>query len=186
MFPAIRTESETLVGHIDEMLDGVRNSAYGLTDDQARQTPCRSALSIGGIVKHCTWVMTAQLGQRTTEPGSADGANEFMASFTPADDEPIEVLLERFDAARTRYLEVMGAKDPDATMTAPPQPWDGILEPHEASTRILLAHHIDEFARHAGHADIIREQIDGADAMGLRFAVEGLPGNDFVQPWSKD
>lgn len=46
-----------------------------------------------------------------------------------------------------------------------------------------LAHHIDEFARHAGHADIIREEIDGAKAMELRFAVEGRAGNAFVKPW---
>lgn len=183
MFPALRTESETLIGHIDEMLDGIRNAAYGLSDDQARARPCRSALSIAGIIKHSTWIMTSELGERTSAPGSADGAAEFHGSFTPSDAESIDVLLARFDEARARYLAAMAALDPTAPRTAPPQPWDGITEPHEASTRILLTHHVEEFARHAGHADILREQLDGADAMGLRFAVEGREGNAYVQPW---
>lgn len=183
MYPALHTESETLVGYIDEMLDGVRNAAHGLTDAQASETPCRSALSVAGIIKHCTWVMNTQVGGRTTEPGSSDGAREFMTSFTPADDETLESLLDRFDDVRGRYVAAMSALDPDAAMTAAPKPWEGINEETTASTRLLLAHHIDEFARHAGHADIIREQLDGADAMSLRFAVEGREPNDYVQPW---
>jgi hypothetical protein len=50
--------------------------------------------------------------------------------------------------------------------------------------RFHLVHHIEEFARHAGHADIIREQLDGASAASLLMAVEGRPGNAFIQPWT--
>ena len=50
--------------------------------------------------------------------------------------------------------------------------------------RFALVHHVEEFARHAGHADIIREQLDGAGAGPLLFASEGLSGNAFVQPWT--
>ncbi len=50
--------------------------------------------------------------------------------------------------------------------------------------RFALVHHVEELARHAGHADIIREQIDGATAASLLMAVEGREGNDFVQPWT--
>jgi hypothetical protein len=45
-------------------------------------------------------------------------------------------------------------------------------------------HHIEELARHAWHADIIREQLDGANAASLPMVVEGREGNDFVQPWA--
>ena len=45
---------------------------------------------------------------------------------------------------------------------------------------------IEEFARHAGHADIIREQLDGALAGQLAMAVEGIEGNDFIQPWRRE
>jgi hypothetical protein len=50
--------------------------------------------------------------------------------------------------------------------------------------RFALLHHVEELARHAGHADIIREQIDGADAGSLLMAAEGREGNTFVQPWT--
>jgi len=74
--------------------------------------------------------------------------------------------------------------DPGADMTAPPAPWDGIYGPTDSVQRFGLVHHVEELARHAGHADIIREQIDGATAASLLMAVEGREGNDFVQPWT--
>lgn len=51
--------------------------------------------------------------------------------------------------------------------------------------RLLALHQIEEFARHAGHADVIREQLDGAKAGELTLAVKDLPGNDFIQPWRR-
>lgn len=50
--------------------------------------------------------------------------------------------------------------------------------------RFALVHHIEELARHHGHADIIREQLDGAAAASLLTSVEGRPGNDLIQPWA--
>jgi len=90
--------------------------------------------------------------------------------------------------AATPYI-VLNARDvrvtdPGADMTAPPAPWDGIYAPTDSVQRFELVHHVEELARHAGHADIIREQIDGANAGSLLMAVEGRDGNDFVQPWT--
>ena len=127
--------------------------------------------------------MSAQIGGRRSESGTAEGAKEFMSSFVAGPEETLEGLLARFDETRIAYLEAIAGLDPDAEMTVAPKPWEGILEPMQASTRLLLAHHNDEFGRHAGHADIIREQVDGADAMGLRFAVEGREGNAYITPW---
>ncbi|MGB7423447.1 MAG: hypothetical protein WA903_00920 [Ornithinimicrobium sp.] len=44
--------------------------------------------------------------------------------------------------------------------------------------------HANELARHAGHPDITREQLDGATAIELAFAIEGREGNDYVTPWT--
>ncbi|WP_432560566.1 DinB family protein [Granulicoccus sp. GXG6511] len=191
MFPAILTESQTLTGYIDEMLQGIRNSAHGLTDEQARSRPTRSTLSIAGLIKHTTWVMGQTVPRvegdgQTADPDSADGAAEFYGSFTPTGSETLNGLLTAFDATRERYRAAITAMDPAAEIEVGPQPWDDQPNTEIASQRLLLAHHIDEFARHAGHADIIREQLDGATAMALKFAVEGRPGNAFVQPWSPD
>lgn len=191
MFPAILTESETFTGYIDEMLQGIRNAAYGLTDEQARSQPCRSILSISGLIKHAAWAMRQTLpgdedAGETLDPESADAKASFIDSFRPTEGETIDALLAEFDATRARYLEFIAGLDPAAEITVAPQPWADQLHPEPASLRLRLAHHIDEFARHAGHADIIREQIDGAAAMALRFAVEGRPGNAFITPWSAD
>jgi Protein of unknown function (DUF664) len=51
---------------------------------------------------------------------------------------------------------------------------------------VLALHLVEEFARHAGHADIVREQLDGAQAGELTMAVEGMQGNDFMQPWRRE
>lgn len=82
---------------------------------------------------------------------------------------------------RTAYLAGVLATDPGADMTAPPGSWDGTYGPVDPVQRFGLAHHVEEFARHAGHADTIRAQIDGATAASLLMAVEV---NDFVQPWT--
>jgi hypothetical protein len=49
--------------------------------------------------------------------------------------------------------------------------------------RWVLLHLIEETARHAGHADIVRESIDGATCHSLMAAVEGWPATEWLQPW---
>ena len=53
------------------------------------------------------------------------------------------------------------------------------------SVRWVLLHLIAETARHAGHADIVRESIDGATAFPLMAAAEGWPATEWMQPWEK-
>ena len=53
------------------------------------------------------------------------------------------------------------------------------------SVRWVLLHLIVETARHAGHADIVREAIDGATAFPLMAAAEGWPATPWMQPWEK-
>ena len=49
--------------------------------------------------------------------------------------------------------------------------------------RWVLLHLIEEVGRHAGHADIVRESIDGATMYELKAAAEGWPASDWLQPW---
>ncbi len=65
-----------------------------------------------------------------------------------------------------------------------PMPWYGMDEVRSAKLRYLYVHYVEEFARHAGHADIIREQIDGTQTLELLFAAKGWPANEFVTPWT--
>ncbi|MGN6606757.1 MAG: DinB family protein [Jatrophihabitans sp.] len=183
--PGQHTESDVLVGYLAQQLDALRAAAYGLTDEQARQTPCRSALSIGGLIKHATYVLEGRV-QPHRDPDAAIGDDDvarFMGSFALTPAESFADALAAFDRAVTAYLEVVRAVDPGAPMIEAPAPWDGRYEPTPSVERFSLVHHIEEFARHAGHADIIREQLDGADAASLLMALEGREGNAFVQPW---
>ena len=184
--PAKYTESEVLVGYLDQQLTAIRAAAYGLTEQQARATPCRSALSIGGLVKHVTHIMAGRAARQADPEAMPDAAGFalFMGSFALGDGETLAGALEAFDRVRASYLADVRATDPGADMTAPPAPWDGVYAPTDSVQRFALVHHIEEFARHAGQADIIREQLDGADAASLLMAVEGREGNDYVQPWA--
>ncbi len=188
--PGVHTEIEEFAGYLAAQLSGIRAAAHGLTDDQARTTPCRSSLSVGGLVKHATYVMQGRLTREAhggqvpelTKAGFAD----FMGSFSLTRDETMASTLERFDETTATYLASVRSADPDGPAIEPPAPWDGINESTETTQRFYLMHHVEELARHAGHADIIREQIDGADSASLVAAVEGRPPNDFVQPWTPE
>ncbi len=187
--PGMHTEIEEIAGYLELQFQALRNSAYGLSEDQARLTPCRSALSIGGLLKHTTYVCEGRARRqaiaagRATEQDFGDPITAFMGSFALTGSETLAGVLEAFDAARQRYLDGLRDTDPEATVMEPPAPWFGRMEPVPTADRYALLHHVEELARHAGHADIIREQIDGADAASLAAAVEGRPANPFVTPW---
>ena len=180
--PQIDNERATLCNYLDVQLDAIRASSYGLDDDQARRAPRRSTLSISGITKHVVYCMKQSLSgagrHEHDQPFEA-----FFASFTPSDDEDIVTLLETFDEVRGEYMRMCRDGDLDAELPVGPMPWVGMTEARPATLRYLYVHHVEEFARHAGHADIIREEIDGAQAAELLAAVEGRPANDFVTPW---
>ena len=73
--------------------------------------------------------------------------------------------------------------DPNAAAIAPPAPWHGIMQPLPVRRRYDIVHFVEEFARHAGHADIIREQLDGMAIPVLVMSIEGMPASQFFQPY---
>jgi len=92
-------------------------------------------------------------------------AGDWMAAFRMVDGETLGGLLENYAqvARRTEEL-VTQLPDLDAAHPLPPAPW---FEPGARwSARRVLLHVIAETAQHAGHADIIRESLDGAKSMG--------------------
>lgn len=182
--PGTHTEAEVFAGFIAMQLEGVRTAAFGLTDEQARERPCRSELSVGGLVKHVTWVMRQRGAVDADRVMDEAGYAAFTDSFTLREDETLGEALAAFDQTREAYLADVRATDPGAPMTEPAAPWDGRDEPTPSVQRYALAHAVEELARHAGHADVLREQLDGATAAPLAMAVAGDPGNDFVRPWS--
>lgn len=185
--PSKDNEIDGLANYIDQQLEAIRSSAYGLTEDQARERPCRSALSIGGIVKHALWVMRSGVnllahGPRTG-PLTEAGFAEFNGSFALTPEQSMATLLEDFDRARQEYLVAVRETDPGAEALAAPAPWNGIFDARPIRQRYWITHQIEELARHAGHADIIREQLDGQQVPRLVLTRAGAPANDFFIPF---
>jgi uncharacterized damage-inducible protein DinB len=147
----------------------LRYTARGLTDDQAALQTTASALSLGGLIKHVAlverqWTRFIVEGPSAMSWDGAD-AGDWMTGFRMLDGETLAGLLETYDQVAQRTEELVAQlPDLDAAQPLPPAPW------FEAgarwSARRVLLHVIAETAQHAGHADIIRESLDGAKSMG--------------------
>ena len=165
--------------------------SYGLTDEQARSAPSVSALSIGGLVKHATWVQRNWMGRAAAAPGAPpkdprpfeEIAREFGDQHVMRPDETLDGLLRAFEAQNAKSLRLVDTADLDARVPVPHDiPW--FPKDQEAwSVRWVILHVINELARHAGHADIIRETIDGATMYELIAALEGWEIDGWVKPW---
>src|SRR6476469_872543 len=105
---------------------------YAPAVEQARGTPCRSALSVAGLVKHVTHGMRGAIAVLAAdEPPALDQAAiaDYLAQFSLAGDESTDDVLAAFDEVRPRYLAALAEADPDAERLAPAAPWSGIPEP---------------------------------------------------------
>jgi hypothetical protein len=147
----------------------LRYTTRGLTDEQAARQTTASELSLGGLIKHVA--LTEQQWMRFIVDGPAAmswdeaSAGEWMAGFKMLDGETLAGLMETYAQVARRTEELVAQlSDLDAAQPLPPAPW---FEPgaHWSARRVLL-HVIAETAQHAGHADIIRESLDGAKTMG--------------------
>ena len=188
--PTPHDEIEGITSYVEQQLDAIRASVIGLTDEQARLRPCRSALSIGGLIKHATYCMRGAT-QRLSGDGEPRQIDEalfaaYEASFALTDEETATGALAEFDAARVQYVDALATTDPSAPTVEGAAPWFGIYDERKANGRYYLVHQIEELARHAGHADIIREQIDGVSISAIVVSAEGMPANDYFQPYVAD
>lgn len=165
--------------------------AYGLTDEQARATPSVSALSIGGLIKHATGVQRGWMHRVAAAPDApaADNrpleeiAKEYQDQYVLLPDETLAGVLDEFAAQNAETLRLLDAADLDAAV---PVPRDAPWFPTDIdawSVRWVIHHLISELARHAGHADIIRESIDGATMYELIAGLENWEPTSWLVPW---
>ncbi|RBP62221.1 uncharacterized protein DUF664 [Brevibacterium sanguinis] len=193
--PSVTTESDALFTFIEQQAGQLRLTALDLSDEQARSTPTTSRLSIAGLIAHSAQVIYGWL-QQVKDPdrvfslddyvsfGRAIGIEE-MCDGAELPDLTLAELLSAFDTATAevtaaRELVDSGRVDLDSTVPVPDMPWypkDFVM-----TVRWILNHISTELARHAGHADIIRESIDGAIAYELnaRAAGESWPPENWT------
>ncbi|EHK84459.1 DinB family protein [Saccharomonospora azurea] len=175
----VADEREGLLDYLAQQRYVVCLAAYGLTDQQIRETPTVSSLSVGAILKHVcrterVWIdLVCGLG--LTDPGD---------DLRLAPGETLADLVGEYERVATRTEEVVAEID---DLSRPvPVPRDVPWFPADVdawSVRWVLLHLIEETARHAGHADILRESIDGATALPLMAAAEGWPDSPWLRPW---
>ena len=160
-------ERQDLLQTLDKHRGFLRQTLAGMSNEQIRLTPTASQLSLGAIVKHVTATerMWAEFIQHGAEAFAGVGPETYQAEWTLGADATTESLLDAHAevAAATDAL-VATLPDLDDDHALPEAPW---FEPGARwSARRVLVHVIAETAQHAGHADIIRETIDGAKTMG--------------------
>jgi uncharacterized damage-inducible protein DinB len=144
----------------------LRFTVRDLTDEQAAQRTTVSELSLGGLIKH---VAEAEESWLNFVLGGAEGmtrsAIDWENQFRMAEGETLAGLLDRYEAVARRTDEIVATlPDLDMSHPLPEAPW--FEQGARWSARRVLLHVIAETSQHAGHADIIRETLDGAKTMG--------------------
>lgn len=144
----------------------LRHTVRDLTDEQAARRTTVSELCLGGLIKHVTRIEKSWARFATGDLDALSMDYEGHAnSFRMLPGETLPGLLQAYAevAAVTDEL-VATVPDLDATHPLPEAPW---FEPGAAwSVRRVLLHIVAETSQHAGHADILREALDGAKSMG--------------------
>jgi len=163
MTPPVGTdERAALLAFLTNQREALMASVQGLTDADAGKTSTASALSVLALLRHANrterrWVLAALDGREL--PGEwppDDWSKEFVLG--PEDTIASHLAAYRETAARTeKIFNALPSLDVPCKLTDAAQ-WNA---------RWILLHLIEETARHAGHADIIRESLDGATAPAL-------------------
>ncbi|MEU9748698.1 DinB family protein [Streptomyces niveus] len=180
--PSLDAERTDLLAALATARSTLINTVRGLTDDQLGETPTVSALSLGGLIKHVAstekaWLRFVVEGPSAMDFTLPDGVTwaDFMAGtvseypqwaidrendFRMLPGDTLAGILARYEeiAAQTEKT-VAEVPDLSATHPLPEAPWN---EPGAVrSVRAVLIHLVQETAQHTGHADILRESIDG-------------------------
>ena len=149
-------ELNDLLHELNDQRRTFRITMRGLSEADAKKRTTVSELTLGGLLKHLTWCergWTHILTEQPPPPGMLDGS---QYTWTGTD---FEELLAQYDEAVRATDEALRTASLDKLVPLPEAPWDP--NPQPMSIRRIVLHLIRETAQHAGHADIIRETLDG-------------------------
>ncbi len=164
------TERADLLGTLAKHREFLCFTVQGLTDDQARMVPTESELCLGGLIKHVAlceegWARFVVEGPSAMGPTDEATYAAHAAGFLMLETETLSDLVGRYhDVGRRTDELVTGLPSLDASHPLPDAPW--FESGARWSARRVFLHIIAETAQHAGHADIIRETLDGSKTMG--------------------
>ena len=158
----VGSEAELLEQYLDVQRAAMLAKTEGLDREQLARAHPPSALTLGGLLQHLTlaeedWMEIHFLGHPDREPfASADWDRDPDWQFRVPDAMRPEQLRERYRAACERSRSAVRQASGLDQMSAKP------VRGAHFSLRWVLLHLIEETARHAGHADLLREAVDGS------------------------
>jgi hypothetical protein len=153
------TEQALLLEFLGYKREALIHSLQGLSDEQARMTPTASSLSLLSLVKHSAiwerrWFQVIVAGRSFPGEWPALRSEEKDSTFRLTDEDTVETVVADYREQIAASNEILGTFDLDTSCAWP--------EMAEQNLRWVALHMIEETAQHAGHADIIRETIDGS------------------------
>jgi hypothetical protein len=141
-------ELEQLLAQLDRLRAGVLTKLAGLSEEDARRSTVGSGTNLAGLVQHLTFVESKWF-EGVVAGGSAKGERSMQVDGSVS----LRTLRANYRAAcETSDKIVRAVGNADAPVS---------VEGTDRNVRWAMLAVIEETARHAGHADIIREQLDG-------------------------
>jgi uncharacterized damage-inducible protein DinB len=145
-------ELDTAMAFLSFARHCVLKKAEGLSDETVRRSTVDSGTSILGLINHLAEVEHYWFVHTLTGAPQLEGGYDMEV---PAERAAGDVIQGYRDAIEESDRRIRAVGDPEARLAE-------LIDGEALSLRWLLAHMTSETARHAGHADIIREQLDGA------------------------
>ena len=153
--PLAADEKTTLAAYLDYHRATLLQKVAGLTDDQAKTSPVPSGTSLFGLVSHLVtverwWFAKVIAGLDVDFPWHDDDPD---ADFRGPDGATLADLVDAYETECARSRAILDQADLDTVVTG---------ERAGRNVRYVVVHMIEETARHNGHADLLRELLDGA------------------------
>lgn len=153
-------ERELLEGMVDRQREEIGRLLDDVTEDEARERLVPSLTTVLGLVKHCTfveqvWFHARVAGVSRTELGLPDDLDD---TFRVAEDDTVAGVGRAYVEACERSRAITAEHELDELFAWP-------RAGRDVSLRFVLAHMVAELARHAGHGDILVEQLQAARAV---------------------
>ena len=179
-----RNETDLLLAYIAQQRDGIIYAAHGLTDEEATSRPTVSGLSITTLIQHVAHVEQRWIALAADGVWESD-VEAYQSAFASNDRSLADVVAHYRAVAAATQMAMRDLHDLDRVVPVPKGvPW--FPDDVEGWTvRWILLHVMEETARHAGHADFLREAIDGATMHQLMATVEDWPESPWITKWER-
>lgn len=176
----VTDERDGLAVFASQQVHQYATTLQDLTPEQLRATPTASGMCLGGLALHILAVVTRFTGVVLAAPEAPTSTehpeHDSMAVAEGRPDALLETdtaqtLIDVLEKAATELAAALRSTDPDTPVPAPEEPW--IPQDAAWTVRWVALHMVEEVARHTGHADILRESIDGRGAYELNARADG-------------